>query len=91
MRTDESILIRAEKSENHSWVNHPLIDASRCRDNHLEHDDLKLMEEVITEEEEDILVDECKQYLKRRKLEENHWDQVIVDFKEMERSKWSKG
>ncbi|CCI40717.1 unnamed protein product [Albugo candida] len=48
------------------------------------------MEEVITEEEEDILVDECKQYLKRRKLEENHWDQVIVDFKEMERSKWSK-
>nr|CCA14248.1 conserved hypothetical protein [Albugo laibachii Nc14] len=82
--------LRPDDWGNHSWVNHALIDASSCNDTQLEHDDLKLMEEVITQEEEDLLVEECGKYLKRRRMEGNHWDQVIVDFKEMERSKWSK-
>jgi alkylated DNA repair protein alkB family protein 7 len=74
-----------------SWKNHPLMDTSNCFDDQIDPLDLQLMEEVITEEEEQIVAEECIKVLRRRRYERNHWDNVIINFKEMERSpsKWS--
>lgn len=47
------------------------------------------MTDVVTEDEEKVVSDECLYLLKRRRYEVNHWDQVIIKFKEMERSRWS--
>ncbi|CAH0487517.1 unnamed protein product [Peronospora farinosa] len=47
------------------------------------------MLDVITKDEELLVADECSRILKRRRYEENHWDNAIVKFKEMERSRWS--
>ncbi|GAB9471497.1 Alpha-ketoglutarate-dependent dioxygenase alkB 7 [Globisporangium polare] len=71
------------------WSHVKDIDASRCTDTLVREADLRMMEEVISEEEETIVADECMKILKRRRYEEDHWDQVIVKFKEMERSRWS--
>lgn len=73
------------------WHSEPLIDASRCTDALVQQSDLRVLENVITEQEELILAKECETLLRRRRYEENHWDQVIVKFKEMERSRWSAG
>lgn len=74
-----------------AWHGEPLIDASRCTDALVQPGDLRVLENVITEQEELILSKECETLLRRRRYEENHWDQVIVKFKEMERSRWSAG
>jgi len=65
------------------------IDASRCIDPLVRESDLRVMEDIITEDEERVVADEGMKILKRRRYEEDHWDQVIVKFKEMERSRWS--
>ncbi|TYZ67143.1 hypothetical protein PybrP1_009705 [[Pythium] brassicae (nom. inval.)] len=51
--------------------------------------DLRVAEDVITEDEERVVADECAAILRRRRYEDGHWDHVIVKFKEMERSRWS--
>lgn len=73
------------------WSHAKNVDASRCTDTLVREADLRVMEEIITKEEETIVADECMKILKRRRYEEDHWDQVIVKFKEMERSRWSTG
>lgn len=73
------------------WDGEPLIDSSRCTDALVQRSDLRVLENVITEQEELVLAKECETLLRRRRYEENHWDQVIIKFKEMERSRWSPG
>lgn len=73
------------------WRDAPNVDASRCFDPLVSEEDLQVLTDVLTEEEEMAVADECMKILKRRRYEENHWDSVIVKFKEMERSRWSPG
>ncbi|OWZ21895.1 hypothetical protein PHMEG_0003476 [Phytophthora megakarya] len=63
--------------------------ATHCHDPLVSEGDLQLMLDVITEDEEKVVADECSRILKRRRYEEDHWDNVIIKFKEMERSRWS--
>uniref|UniRef100_A0AAV1UI98 Alpha-ketoglutarate-dependent dioxygenase AlkB-like domain-containing protein n=1 Tax=Peronospora matthiolae TaxID=2874970 RepID=A0AAV1UI98_9STRA len=65
------------------------LDTRRCQDPLLRAQDFQLTLDVVTEDEELVLADECSHRLKRRRYEENHWDDVIVKFKEMECSRWS--
>ncbi|UIZ26667.1 hypothetical protein KXD40_001565 [Peronospora effusa] len=62
---------------------------TQCHDPLLNEGDLQIMLDVITKDEELLVADECSRILKRRRYEENHWDNAIVKFKEMERSRWS--
>lgn len=48
-----------------------------------------IIPEVITPAQEKTLVRELEPVLKRRRYERDHWDQVIVGFKEVERPFWS--
>ena len=48
-----------------------------------------IIPEVITPAQEKTLVRELEPVLKRRRYEHDHWDQVIVGFKEVERPFWS--
>lgn len=73
------------------WKGVANIDASRCTDPLVRESDLRVMQDIITEDEERVVAEECMKILKRRRYEEDHWDQVIVKFKEMERSRWSTG
>ncbi|KAH9103638.1 hypothetical protein AeMF1_020094 [Aphanomyces euteiches] len=76
-------------SSSYSWLESHLIDRSMCRDESLASNDLQVMEDVITCEEETLLANEASAQLRRRRYEVNHWDQVIINFKEMETVKWS--
>ena len=67
------------------------MDGTRCFDAAVAEGDLLVMPDVITEEEEKVLADECTKLLRRRKYEDGHWDQVIINYKEMERARWSAG
>ncbi|KAJ0397534.1 hypothetical protein P43SY_003395 [Pythium insidiosum] len=73
----------------YGWRQSALVDPTKCADPLVGDGDLLVMPDVITEEEEQIVAEECKRLLRRRRYEENHWDSVIVKFKEMERSRWS--
>ncbi|OQR93705.1 hypothetical protein THRCLA_08372 [Thraustotheca clavata] len=75
----------------YSWTVSDHVDRTLCCDEHLVPNDLLVMQEVITEEQEQRLADEAATMLRRRRYETDHWDQVIVNFKEMETSKWSPG
>ncbi|CAI5711666.1 unnamed protein product [Peronospora effusa] len=71
------------------WQNVYNLDMTQCHDPLLNEGDLQIMLDVITKDEELLVADECSRILKRRRYEENHWDNAIVKFKEMERSRWS--
>ncbi|GMF63813.1 unnamed protein product [Phytophthora fragariaefolia] len=71
------------------WQGTYNIDATHCHDPLVSEGDLQVLLDVITEDEELVVADECTRILKRRRYEEGHWDNVIVKFKEMERSRWS--
>lgn len=71
------------------WQHVYNLDATHCLDALVSEADLQIELDVITEDEEKVLSDECSRILKRRRFEEDHWDNVIVKFKEMERSRWS--
>ncbi|EEY68255.1 uncharacterized protein PITG_04676 [Phytophthora infestans T30-4] len=71
------------------WQDVYNLDATHCHDPLVSEGDLQIMLDVITEDEEKVLADECSRILKRRRYEEDHWDNVIIKFKEMERSRWS--
>lgn len=86
-----SPLAAAEAAVPRPWQNSPNVDASQCHDPLVREDDLQVLEDVMTEQEELVVTDEAMKLLKRRRYEENHWDNVIVNFKEMERSRWSSG
>lgn len=73
------------------WRGERNIDASQCKDPLVRESDLCVAEDVITEDEERVVADECAAILRRRRYEDGHWDHVIVKFKEMERSRWSTG
>ncbi|TMW68250.1 hypothetical protein Poli38472_005718 [Pythium oligandrum] len=73
----------------YSWKHSALVDPSKCVDDAVGVNDLLVMPEVLTEQEEQIVSDECIKLLRRRRYEEDHWDSVIIKFKEMERSRWS--
>ncbi|RHZ29610.1 hypothetical protein DYB37_011514 [Aphanomyces astaci] len=78
-------------STSFSWQDSPLVDRSMCKDATLVWNDLQVMQDVLTLDEERLLADEAAALLRRRRYEVNHWDQVIVNFKEMETVKWSQG
>lgn len=80
--------IRRREYSTCSWKNSRLVQRQELKDN-IDQNDLLVEEEVISAEEEQILVDECTVRLKRRRYERNHWDNVIVGFKEFEASNWS--
>ncbi|ETV94055.1 hypothetical protein H310_12089 [Aphanomyces invadans] len=76
-------------STSYSWQDSHLVDRSMCHDEALCGNDLQVMEDVLSEHEERVLADEAAALLRRRRYEVNHWDQVIINFKEMETIKWS--
>ncbi|KAE9250045.1 hypothetical protein PF004_g3134 [Phytophthora fragariae] len=71
------------------WQDVYNLDATHCHDPLVSEGDLQVQLDVITEDEELVVADECARILKRRRYEEGHWDIVIIKFKEMERSRWS--
>lgn len=71
------------------WQDVYNLDATHCHDPLVSEGDLQVLLDVITEDEEMVVADECARILKRRRYEEGHWDNVIIKFKEMERSRWS--
>ncbi|KAF4320515.1 hypothetical protein BBO99_00005533 [Phytophthora kernoviae] len=81
--------LAAAESSSSLWQDVYNIDATHCHDPLISEGDLKIMQNVITEEEEQVVADECSRILRRRRYEEDHWDNAIVKFKEMERSRWS--
>lgn len=42
-----------------------------------------IMENVVTEEEAGVLLKDMERALKRRRYEKDHWDAVIVNFREV--------
>lgn len=71
------------------WQHASNLDATHCHDLLVSESDLRMELDVITEDEERVLSDECTSIFKRRRFEENHWDNIIIKYKEMERSRWS--
>jgi alkylated DNA repair protein alkB family protein 7 len=71
------------------WPDVYNLDATHCSDSLVSEGDLQVLPNVITEDEELVVADECSRILRRRRYEEDHWDNAIVKFKEMERSRWS--
>ncbi|CAI5743038.1 unnamed protein product [Peronospora destructor] len=71
------------------WQDVYNLDMTKCHDLLLNEGDLQIMLDVITKDEELVVADECSHILKRRRYEEDHWDNAIVKFKEMERFRWS--
>ncbi|KAL4095342.1 hypothetical protein PRIC1_008716 [Phytophthora ramorum] len=71
------------------WQDVYNLDATHCHDPLVSEGDLQVVLDVITEDEEQVVADECSRILRRRRYEEDHWDNAIVKFKEMERSRWS--
>ena len=51
----------------------------------------QMIKNVITPREERLLVKECEQFLNKRKYMHDHWDDVIVGYREIEklRTAWS--
>ena len=74
-----------------SWKQSALVDWSRLQVQNIDENDLMLDENIISEAEEKQLVEECQARLRRRRYEHNHWDDVIIGFKEMETMSWSSG
>ncbi|KAF1794756.1 S-adenosyl-L-methionine-dependent methyltransferase [Phytophthora cactorum] len=58
------------------WQDVYNLDATHCHDPLVSDGDLQIMLDVITEDEEKVLSDECSRILKRRRYEEDHWDNV---------------
>lgn len=54
----------------------------------LPRDTVRLLPEVITAEEERRLVEELERPLRRRRLMRDHWDSVILHYREVERREW---
>ncbi len=57
----------------------------------LSHGSIEVRENVVSEQEERSLLQEVEFALKRRRVEANHWDGVIKNYKEIERSDRSWG
>ncbi|CAH0473912.1 unnamed protein product [Peronospora belbahrii] len=90
LRSSSSALSRLTAASSQSlWQDVYNLDATQCHDSLVNEEDLQIMLDVITEDEELVVADECSRFLKRRRYEKNHWDNVIVKFKEMECSRWS--
>ncbi|KAK1944541.1 Alpha-ketoglutarate-dependent dioxygenase alkB 7 [Phytophthora citrophthora] len=79
----------AASSPQSLWQDVYNLDSTHCQDPLVSEGDLQVMLDIITEDEEKVVADECSRILKRRRYEEDHWDNVIIKFKEMERSRWS--
>lgn len=48
----------------------------------------QIWDNVITEAEEESLVSELEQALRRKRYNKDHWDAVIINYKETERLQW---
>lgn len=74
-----------------SWIElDHLIDSRQClEESRPNPNDFCLEEQIVSVAEEEQLVQECRARLRRRRYEHNHWDDVIVGFKEMETTTWS--
>lgn len=51
---------------------------------------MKVLNDFVTEEEEQSLIKEIEPYLKRLRYESSHWDDAIHQYRETERSNWTK-
>ena len=52
----------------------------------LDETDFELITNIITKEEETELVNECNILFKRRRYQNGHWDDVILKYKEIEKT-----
>lgn len=50
--------------------------------------DMTVIENFISPEDEDALMGEIEPYLKRMRYERDHWDDAIQGFRETERKSW---
>ncbi len=57
----------------------------------LSHGSVEVRENVVSEQEERSLLQEVDLALKRRRIEANHWDSIITNYKEIERQDRSWG
>lgn len=51
-------------------------------------DDMTVIENFISAEDETALLAEIEPYLKRMRYERDHWDDAIQGFRETERKSW---
>ncbi|XP_011250524.1 alpha-ketoglutarate-dependent dioxygenase alkB homolog 7, mitochondrial [Camponotus floridanus] len=54
------------------------------------HNSMKVLPNFISEEEENILMQEVDPYMKRLRYEYSHWDNAIHGYRETEWRKWNK-
>ena len=80
-----------KEAQAYRWTESDFVDSSKLHDESVQADDLLVMQNVITEHEQQQLADECNSLFQRRRYESDHWDSVIVKFREVERSRWSPG
>ncbi|XP_054166651.1 alpha-ketoglutarate-dependent dioxygenase alkB homolog 7, mitochondrial-like [Oppia nitens] len=52
-------------------------------------DSFKVIDDFVTEDEEQSLFKEIEPYVKRLRYETSHWDDAIHEYRETERSKWT--
>jgi alkylated DNA repair protein alkB homolog 7 len=50
--------------------------------------DMIIIENFITPDDENALMEEIEPYLKRMRYERDHWDDAIQGFRETERKSW---
>lgn len=51
--------------------------------------DFQLYQNVLTKSQQDSLVKEVEESIRRRRYEGGHWDKVIVNYREIEKQSWS--
>ncbi|CAG2166759.1 unnamed protein product [Oppiella nova] len=52
-------------------------------------DSFRVIDDFVTEEEEQCLLREIEPYVKRLRYESSHWDDAIHEYRETERSVWT--
>ena len=50
---------------------------------------MKVLNDFVSEEEEESLIKEIEPYIKRLRYESSHWDDAIHNYRETERLKWT--
>ncbi|XP_011661956.1 alpha-ketoglutarate-dependent dioxygenase alkB homolog 7, mitochondrial [Strongylocentrotus purpuratus] len=66
-----------------------LLECSDEKTQEIAEKDFIVIQNFITEEEEDSLLKEAERFLKKVRYEYDHWDNAIHGFRETEKSRWS--
>nr|XP_054756277.1 alpha-ketoglutarate-dependent dioxygenase alkB homolog 7, mitochondrial-like [Lytechinus pictus] len=93
LQSSESLSLRlcssSVNSLNHSQGHSRLLECSDERTQGIAEKDFIIIENFVTEEEENSLLREVEKFLKKVRYEYDHWDNAIHGFRETEKSRWS--